>query len=50
MKVKELIKALKQCDPNRHIIFWNGEDNIDVDYCYEDECNNEDVILGQKEL
>ena len=48
MKVKELIKELKKCNPNRDVIFWNENygDNIDIDYCNEDDCNEYDVILG----
>ena len=48
MKVKELIKELKKCNPNRAVIFWIEDygDNIDIDYCNEDDCNEDDVVLG----
>ena len=49
MRVKELINELKKCNPNRDVIFWNGDDNIDIDYCNEDECNDKDVILGMND-
>ena len=50
MKVKELINELQKCNPNRDVIFWNeyAGDNIDIDYCNEDSCNEYDVILGTK--
>ena len=44
MKVKQLIEELKKVDPNRDVIFWDKEDNWDINFCQEDD-NNQDLIL-----
>tara|TARA_Y100000114_G_C11684680_1_gene290434 strand:+ start:683 stop:826 length:144 start_codon:yes stop_codon:yes gene_type:complete len=45
MKVKELILKLKKLNPNKDVVFWDKQDNWDINFCHEDSGNDEDVIL-----
>lgn len=50
MKNKELVAKLLLMNPERDVIFWNGEDNINIDGVDEDEINELDIILTGSEL
>ena len=49
MKAKELIKILEQ-HPNSDVIFWDGDDNWDVEEAEIDSFNGVDMVLVNRGL
>jgi hypothetical protein len=45
MKSKDLIKILQE-NPEADVIFWDGEDNHDIDEAYLDDINGIEVVLS----
>lgn len=49
MKAKELIKVLQE-NPEADVIFWNGEDNYDIDGAELDAVNGIEFVLSNSWL